>query len=98
MKLLTDEDNNLTDDLQVILAITSYNQNKTVRLDVNLIITDLKKTNRPPTTQEEDDTCTLHFENYNNEIYLCSLTCGRTFHFRCIDQWLRTNIICPICR
>ena len=50
MKLLTAEDNNITDDLQVTLTITDYNQNATAQLNVDLIITDLKGTNRPPTT------------------------------------------------
>ncbi|KAG2275229.1 hypothetical protein Bca52824_057784 [Brassica carinata] len=42
MKLLTAEDNNITDDLEVTLTITYYNQNATTRLDAELIITDLK--------------------------------------------------------
>ncbi|WZY95990.1 hypothetical protein YC2023_110364 [Brassica napus] len=35
-------DNNITDDLEVTLTITYYNQNATARLDVDLIITDLE--------------------------------------------------------
>ena len=97
MKLLTDEENNVTDDLQVTLTITDYNQNATAQLNADLIITDLEGTNRPTTTEKENNTCTVCFENYNNGTYLCPLTCGHTFHFRCIDQWLRTNISCPIC-
>ncbi|KAF2575450.1 hypothetical protein F2Q70_00004977 [Brassica cretica] len=36
------EDNNITDDLEVTLAITYYNQNAPTRLDADLIITDLE--------------------------------------------------------
>ncbi|WZZ33790.1 hypothetical protein YC2023_017191 [Brassica napus] len=36
------EDNNITDDLEVTLTITDYNQNEIARLDVDLIITDLE--------------------------------------------------------
>ncbi|KAF8051958.1 hypothetical protein N665_1635s0007 [Sinapis alba] len=54
--------------------------------------------NRPPTTEEENETCTVYFGNYHNGTYLCSIPCGHTFHFRCISQWLRTNINCPVCR
>ncbi|WZZ35336.1 hypothetical protein YC2023_018737 [Brassica napus] len=57
MKLLAVEDNNITDDLQVTLTITYYNQTATTRLDVDLIITDSEATNRPPTTEEENDAC-----------------------------------------
>lgn len=49
VKLLSAEDNNITDKLQVILIITDYNLNATARLDVNLIIIDLETTNRHPT-------------------------------------------------
>ncbi|WZY77574.1 hypothetical protein YC2023_023958 [Brassica napus] len=57
--LQTVEDNSIIDDLQVILTITDYNQNTIARLDVDLIITNLKGTNRPPITEEENDTCTI---------------------------------------
>ncbi|KAF8083541.1 hypothetical protein N665_0766s0001 [Sinapis alba] len=50
------------------------------------------------TDNQENETCTVCFGNYHNETYLCSIPCGHTFHFRCISQWLRTNISCPVCR
>ncbi|KAL0654510.1 hypothetical protein Bca4012_097201 [Brassica carinata] len=90
--------NTITNDLQVTLTIWNYNQNTTARLDVDLIITDLEETNRPPTTKEENDICTICFRNYNYGNKLCSLTCGHNFYFTCIDQWLRTNKSCQICR
>ncbi|CDY28910.1 BnaA02g25660D [Brassica napus] len=90
--------NTLANDLQVTLTIKDYNPNATSRLDVDLIITDLEGTNRPPTTEEENNMCIVCFGNYNQHNYLCTLTCGHSFHFACIDQWLRRNISCPICR
>ncbi|KAG2246683.1 hypothetical protein Bca4012_090347 [Brassica carinata] len=47
--------NTLANDLQVTLTIKDYNPNTTSRLDVDLIIADLEDTNRPPTTEEEND-------------------------------------------
>ncbi|KAH0928274.1 hypothetical protein HID58_014001 [Brassica napus] len=90
--------NTLANDLQVTLTIKDYNPNATSRLDVDLIITDLEGTNRPPTTEEENDMCIVCFGNYSQHNNLCTLTCGHSFHFACIDQWLRRNISCPICR
>ncbi|WZY73002.1 hypothetical protein YC2023_005242 [Brassica napus] len=89
--------NTLANDLQVTLTIKDYNSNATSRLDVDLIITDLEGTNRPPTIEEENDMCIVCFGNYSQHNNLCILTCGHSFHFACIDQWIRRDISCPIC-
>ncbi|KAG2270199.1 hypothetical protein Bca52824_064754 [Brassica carinata] len=91
MNEVRDGINILANDLQVTLTIKDYNQNATSRLDVDLIITDLEGTNRPPTTEEENDICIVCFRNYKDGNNLCSLTCGHNFHFVCIDQWFRTK-------
>ena len=85
MNEVRDGSNILANDLQVTLTIKDYNQNATSRLDVDLIITDLEGTNRPPTTEEENDICIVCFENYKDGNNFCSLTCGHNFHFVCID-------------
>ncbi|KAF8081782.1 hypothetical protein N665_0867s0004 [Sinapis alba] len=97
MELFTTENANIYDDLQVTLRITNYNENASARLDVDLIITDIEETNRLPNSEEENNTCTVCFRNYSNGTYLCTISCGHTFHFQCISQWLRTNISCPVC-
>ena len=91
MNEVKDDSNILANDLQVTLNIKDYNQNATSRLDVDLIITDLEGTNRPPTTEEENNICIVCFGNYKDGNNLCSLTCGHNFHFACTDQWLRTK-------
>ena len=53
MNEVRDDINILANDLQVTLTIKDYNQNTTSRLDVDVIITDLEETNRPPTTEEK---------------------------------------------
>ncbi|WZZ34443.1 hypothetical protein YC2023_017844 [Brassica napus] len=98
MNEVRDDINILANDLQVTLTIKDYNQNATSRLDVDVIITDLEGTNRPPTTEEKNDICIVCFGNYNDGKNLCSLTCGHIFHFACIDQWLSTKISCLVCR
>lgn len=80
------ENNILANDLQVTLTIKDFNQNATSRLDVNLIITDLESTNRPPTTEEKYDICIVCFGDHNDRNNLCSLSCGHNYHFDCIDQ------------
>ena len=98
MNGVRDDINILANDLQVTLIIKNYNQNATSRLDVDLIITDLEGTNKPPTTEEENDICIVCYGNYNDGNNLCFLTCGHNFHFPCIDQWFRTKISYPVCR
>ncbi|KAF8047245.1 hypothetical protein N665_3133s0001, partial [Sinapis alba] len=98
MELFTTENTSIYDDLQVTLRITDYNENAYARLDVDLIIADIEDTNRLPNSEEEDETCTVCFGNYRNGTYLCNISCGHTFHFQYISQWLYTNISCPVCR
>lgn len=82
--------------LNITISITDYNPTATERLDVDLIITNLEGTIRLPTAEEENAMCTICLENYPvNRI--CSLVCGHTFHFPCIDQWIHGTISCPIC-
>ncbi|CAH8285161.1 unnamed protein product [Eruca vesicaria subsp. sativa] len=98
MKIITTNILETNYHFQVNLTLTDNNPEETVRLDVDLILTDLEGTTRPLHTEECNDTCTVCFENFNNGSYICALSCGHQFHFPCIDEWLRTNISCPLCR
>ncbi|WZZ07943.1 hypothetical protein YC2023_093864 [Brassica napus] len=93
MNLLREKDNILANDLQVTLTIRDYNQNATVRLDVDLIITDQEGTNRPPTTKEENDICTICFENCNYVNNICSCTCGRKVIYESILDTINKEVI-----
>lgn len=46
VNLLRENHNIIAQDLQVTLSIRDYNQNATARLDVDLIITNLERTNK----------------------------------------------------
>lgn len=98
MNEVRDDNNILVNDFQVTLTITQYNKNATLRLDVDLIITDLESTSRPPTMEETNEICIVCFGDYNDGNNIYALTYGHNFHFNCIDQWLRTKISCPVCR
>ena len=93
MNEVRDVRNILVNDLQVT---KDYNQNATSRLDVDLIITDLEGSNRPPTTEKENDICVVCFQNYKDGNNLCSFTFGHNFHFACIDQWICTKKSYPV--
>lgn len=61
-----DDNNILANDLQVSVTIIDYNPNATSRLDVDLTITDLESTNRPPTIEEINNICIVCFRDYND--------------------------------
>jgi len=42
--------------------------------------------------------CAICQEEYRLKEYKRVLTCDHSFHKRCIDKWLKTNLSCPMCR
>ena len=60
---------NITSDLQITINMTDNNPYATARLYVDLIITDLEGTNRPPTVEEDvESVFDIYFTMYNREI------------------------------
>ncbi|CAN6470375.1 unnamed protein product [Victoria cruziana] len=47
---------------------------------------------------EEDETCIVCQEEYENHDELGTLDCGHDYHFACIRQWLLLKNVCPICK
>lgn len=69
-----DDNNILANDLQVSVTIIDYNPNATSRLDVDLTITDLENTNRPPTTEEINNICIVCLRDHNDGNHALLLT------------------------
>jgi Ring finger domain len=44
------------------------------------------------------DTCCVCLEKYKVNAWVRYLNCKHFFHQECIDQWLRINNSCPVCR
>eukprot|EP00127_Corallochytrium_limacisporum_P003386 Clim_evm14s149 gene=Clim_evmTU14s149 len=44
-----------------------------------------------------DDSCVICLANYKNKDELRRLPCGHCFHVKCVDQWLRLKVTCPLC-
>jgi hypothetical protein len=47
---------------------------------------------------KKQQTCSICIDNMNIDSILRILPCNHYFHHTCIDQWLTTNINCPLCR
>jgi hypothetical protein len=46
-----------------------------------------------------DGCCWICLSEYNSkETVRCIPKCKHCFHADCIDEWLRMNITCPVCR
>ena len=42
--------------------------------------------------------CVVCLEEFKPGGRLKRLPCGHAFHARCIDRWLRTKAVCPVCQ
>ncbi len=48
--------------------------------------------------KDKTDTCSICLEKLRKYENLRTLMCMHSFHQRCVDHWLETNLICPLCR
>ncbi len=50
--------------------------------------------------KESSKTCTICLCEFEVDEKVCGLPCdnGHIFHTKCIEQWLETNSVCPVCR
>ena len=50
----------------------------------------------PDSSLEEQ--CSICLDNYIKEDILNELKCGHKYHNTCIDDWIKNNNNCPLCR
>ena len=46
----------------------------------------------------EENTCSICFDEFKEDIDVSKLKCNHLFHFSCIDKWMEQQSTCPICR
>ncbi|MCO5560448.1 hypothetical protein L7F22_014063 [Adiantum nelumboides] len=46
----------------------------------------------------DDAACCICLGRYRDDIKLRALPCAHHFHVECIDQWLKINASCPLCK
>ena len=44
-----------------------------------------------------DTECSICLENYNSSQRIGMLSCTHKFHYDCINSWIQTKAICPLC-
>ena len=47
---------------------------------------------------EECPICLDFFGELDDDVYLCTLKCGHSYHRKCINDWLSKDGSCPTCR
>ena len=49
---------------------------------------------------EPDSVCCICYGNYEQDDQIVQLPCDsrHIFHYECIDRWLQTRQVCPICK
>lgn len=51
-----------------------------------------------PQEGEENPVCTVCMENIKSESMIKNLKCNHKFHPKCINEWLKRKLICPMCK
>ncbi|OLY85678.1 E3 ubiquitin-protein ligase RNF38 [Smittium mucronatum] len=47
---------------------------------------------------EDDITCSICLCDYEQDDILRRMVCGHHFHKDCLDEWLKINRVCPLCK
>jgi NACalpha-BTF3-like transcription factor len=59
------------------------------------------KTNFTPALRDQSTVpmeCSICMEAIAPETNISTTECGHTYHFRCLNTWIRTQTTCPLCR
>lgn len=71
-------------------------QNSEIKPNIPGVTTTSKIIVKIKTDPKSIEACTICLNEMATN--LGKLSCDHTFHFRCIDRWIRTSATCPICR
>ncbi|KAL2342736.1 hypothetical protein Fmac_004021 [Flemingia macrophylla] len=58
---------------------------------------ELAKSENPSNLVEEDDTCPICLEEYDEENPKLATKCDHYFHLACILEWMERSETCPVC-
>ena len=72
------------EDVQIYPSLRTLRSSSTVHMYRNL--------------ETQYESCTICRENFEENSIVRKLNCGHIFHLNCIDEWLESNIRCPVCR
>lgn len=78
--------------LHIIVNITDYNPRAMHRIDVDIAAINEKTVIRAPTTDEEDELCTICFKEIGRRGLVNSLECNHVFHHQKSRDDITTNV------
>ena len=48
--------------------------------------------------EDKDEECSICLEYFLDGCKIFSCKCNKTFHYECINKWVKSKEDCPICR
>lgn len=68
------------------------------KIDTNLVINRHKPAKYKNLINCIDKDCIICYEQFTQNSMCISLKCAHVFHSKCINRWLKTSWVCPVCR
>ena len=83
--------------MRVIEEATNRGASQEV-IESNTLPHKYKRLRRASESDDDYEKCTICLSQFEVENDVRRLPCMHLFHRDCVDQWLVTNKLCPICR
>ena len=67
-------------------------------VEVNTSVKRLNNSTTLKISKDNHNFCSICQDSIKENVIVREMDCGHKFHQKCLDTWLETNFICPVCR
>ena len=86
------------DDLEAAIAASLESEESQVAAAIRASLQDVPPSDPPTASSTAPASCSVCLEDIARGQPARALRCGHAFHRACIDRWLRSSRVCPVCR